>query len=97
MTVLPTSLVGSYPQPDWLIDREALASHVPARVRARDLWRVDERWLGEAQDDATLLAIRDQERAGLPSWPPARSGRSRSRPPSRTSTSACSTRWPARR
>ena len=65
MTILPTSLVGSYPQPDWLIDREALASHVPARVRARDLWRVDERWLREAQDDATLLAIRDQERAGL--------------------------------
>ena len=65
MTILPTTLVGSYPQPDWLIDREALASHVPARVRARDLWRVDERWLREAQDDATLLAIRDQERAGL--------------------------------
>jgi 5-methyltetrahydropteroyltriglutamate--homocysteine methyltransferase len=65
VTILPTSLVGSYPQPDWLIDREALASHVPARVRARDLWRVDERWLREAQDDATLLAIRDQERAGL--------------------------------
>ena len=65
MTILPTSLVGSYPQPDWLIDREALASRVPARVRARDLWRVDERWLREAQDDATLLAIRDQERAGL--------------------------------
>ena len=65
MTILPTSLVGSYPQPDWLIDREALASHVPARVRAHDLWRVDERWLREAQDDATLLAIRDQERVGL--------------------------------
>ena len=65
MTLLPTSLVGSYPQPDWLIDREALGSHVPARVRARELWRVDERWLREAQDDTTLLAIRDQERAGL--------------------------------
>ena len=65
MTILPTSLVGSYPQPEWLIDRQALASHVPARVRARELWRVDERWLREAQDDATLLAIRDQERAGL--------------------------------
>ena len=65
MTVLPTSLVGSYPQPDWLIDREALGSHVPARVRARELWRVDQRRLREAQDDATLLAIRDQERAGL--------------------------------
>jgi 5-methyltetrahydropteroyltriglutamate--homocysteine methyltransferase len=65
VTVLPTSLVGSYPQPDWLIDREALAAHVPARVRARELWRVDPRWLQEAQDDATLVAIRDQERAGL--------------------------------
>ena len=65
MTLLPTSLVGSYPQPDWLIDREALQAHVPARVRARELWRVDPRWLAEAQDDATLLAIRDQERAGL--------------------------------
>ena len=65
MTVLPTSLVGSYPQPDWLIDREALGSHVPARVRARELWRVDPAWLEEAQDDATRLAISDQERAGL--------------------------------
>ena len=65
MTLLPTSLVGSYPQPDWLIDRHALQAHVPARVRARDLWRVDPRWLAEAQDDATLLAIGDQERAGL--------------------------------
>jgi 5-methyltetrahydropteroyltriglutamate--homocysteine methyltransferase len=63
--LLPTSLVGSYPQPDWLIDREALAAHVPARVRARELWRVDSRWLQEAQDDATLVAIREQERAGL--------------------------------
>jgi 5-methyltetrahydropteroyltriglutamate--homocysteine methyltransferase len=65
VTILPTSLVGSYPQPDWLIDREALAAHVPARVRARELWRIDPRWLKEAQDDATLVAIRDQERAGL--------------------------------
>ncbi len=65
MTTLPTSLVGSYPQPDWLIDRDALQAHVPARVRARGLWRVDPRWLAEAQDDATLLAIGDQERAGL--------------------------------
>jgi 5-methyltetrahydropteroyltriglutamate--homocysteine methyltransferase len=65
VTVLPTSLVGSYPQPAWLIDREALQAHVPARVRARELWRIDPRRLSEAQDDATLLAIRDQERAGL--------------------------------
>jgi 5-methyltetrahydropteroyltriglutamate--homocysteine methyltransferase len=62
---LPTSLVGSYAQPDWLIDREKLASRFPPRVRARELWRVDPRFLEEAQDDATLLAIRDQERAGL--------------------------------
>jgi 5-methyltetrahydropteroyltriglutamate--homocysteine methyltransferase len=65
MTQIPTSLVGSYPQPDWLIDREALHHRLPPRVRARDLWRVDPRWLQEAQDDAVLLAIRDQERAGL--------------------------------
>jgi len=65
VTLLPTSLVGSYPQPAWLIDRDALAGKVPARVRARELWRVDPRWLREAQDDATLLAVRDQERAGL--------------------------------
>jgi 5-methyltetrahydropteroyltriglutamate--homocysteine methyltransferase len=62
---LPTSLVGSYAQPDWLIDREKLAARFPPRVRARELWRVDPRFLDEAQDDATLLAIRDQERAGL--------------------------------
>ena len=62
---LPTSLVGSYAQPDWLIDREKLAARFPPRVRARELWRVDPRFLEEAQDDATLLAIRDQERAGL--------------------------------
>jgi 5-methyltetrahydropteroyltriglutamate--homocysteine methyltransferase len=63
--LLPTSLVGSYPQPDWLIDRDALRERFPPRVRARELWRVDERWLEEAQNDATLVAIRDQERAGL--------------------------------
>jgi 5-methyltetrahydropteroyltriglutamate--homocysteine methyltransferase len=63
--LLPTSLVGSYPQPDWLIDRPKLASRFPPRVRARELWRVAEPWLAQAQDDATLLAIRDQEQAGL--------------------------------
>ena len=64
-TLLPTSLVGSYPQPDWLIDRAKLAGRFPPRVRARELWRVAPDWLDQAQDDATLIAIRDQERAGL--------------------------------
>jgi 5-methyltetrahydropteroyltriglutamate--homocysteine methyltransferase len=60
-----TTLVGSYPQPDWLIDRARLASRLPPRVPAHELWRVPEAHLGEAQDDATLLAIRDQEHAGV--------------------------------
>ena len=64
-TLLPTTLVGSYPQPDWLIDRGRLTTIVPPRARANDLWRVDQAWLEQAQDDATLLAIRDQERAGI--------------------------------
>jgi len=64
-TLLPATLVGSYPQPEWLIDRERMAKEPPARVRATDLWRVAPEWLSQAQDDATLLAIRDQERAGL--------------------------------
>jgi 5-methyltetrahydropteroyltriglutamate--homocysteine methyltransferase len=63
--LLPTTLVGSYPQPDWLIDREKLAGRFPPRVRARELWRVPEQWLAEAQDDATVIAIRAQEQAGL--------------------------------
>src|SRR5260370_27271377 len=63
--LLPTTVVGSYPQPDWLIDRELLGSRLPPRVRARELWRVAERFLEQAQDDATLLAIRDMERAGI--------------------------------
>ena len=63
--LFPTTLVGSYPQPDWLIDRPRLAGRFPPRVRARELWRVAEPWLAEAQDDATLLAIRAQEQAGL--------------------------------
>jgi len=62
--LLPTCLVGSYPQPEWLIDRPKLSKQVP-RLRARDLWLVDDARLEAAQDDATLLAIRDQERAGL--------------------------------
>ena len=63
--LFPTSLVGSYPQPDWLIDRARLAGRFPPRVRARELWRVDPAYLAEAQDDATVLAIRAQEQAGL--------------------------------
>jgi 5-methyltetrahydropteroyltriglutamate--homocysteine methyltransferase len=63
--LFPTSLVGSYPQPDWLIDRERLAGRFPPRVRARELWRVDPAYLAQAQQDATRLAIADQENAGL--------------------------------
>jgi len=63
--LLPTCLVGSYPQPDWLIDRQKLAKRFPPRVRANELWRIPAEWLEEAQDDATIIAIRDQERAGL--------------------------------
>jgi len=61
---LATTVVGSYPQPDWLVDRAALSKGVP-RVRMRGLWRVPETWLVEAQDDATIVAIRDMERAGI--------------------------------
>ena len=64
-TLLPTSLVGSYAQPDWLIDREKLAGRFPPRVRARELWRVAPPYLQQAWEDATLLAIRAQEDAGL--------------------------------
>jgi 5-methyltetrahydropteroyltriglutamate--homocysteine methyltransferase len=63
--LFPTTLVGSYPQPDWLIDRNKLAGRFPPRVRAKELWRVPEARLAEAQDDATRLAIRAQEEAGL--------------------------------
>ncbi len=63
--LFPTTLVGSYPQPEWLIDRRKLAGRFPPRVRARELWRVEESLLKEAQDDATVLAIRAQEEAGL--------------------------------
>ena len=63
--LFPTALVGSYPQPDWLIDRERLAGRFPPRVRARELWRVDPAYLAQAQQDATLLAIKAQEEAGL--------------------------------
>ncbi len=63
--LLPTTLVGSYAQPDWLIDRKKLAGRFPPRVRATELWRVAPEFLEAAHDDATLIAIREQERAGL--------------------------------
>ena len=63
--ILPTTIVGSYPQPDWLIDRERLKASLPPRVRAQELWRVPEPWLADAQEAATLVAIRDQEEAGI--------------------------------
>src|SRR5438105_5655594 len=63
--LFPTTLVGSYPQPEWLIDRKKLAGRFPPRVRAKELWRIPDALLAEAQDDATLLAIRAQEEAGL--------------------------------
>jgi len=63
--LFPTMLVGSYAQPEWLIDRKKLAGCFPPRVRARELWRIVPEYLAEAQDDATLLAIRAQEDAGL--------------------------------
>ena len=62
--ILETTVVGSYPQPNWLIDRAKLGSKVP-RVRAPEIWRIEEKYLEEAQDDATLIAIRDMERAGI--------------------------------
>src|SRR6202035_2446246 len=65
LPLFPTSLVGSYAQPEWLIDRKKLAGRFPPRVRAKELWRVAPELLDEAQDDATRIAILDQERAGL--------------------------------
>ena len=65
MAALVTTVVGSYPQPDWLIDRERLGSRLPPRVRARELWRITEEHLEEAQDDATRVAVSDMERAGV--------------------------------
>ena len=64
MKLLPTTVVGSYPQPDWLIDRALLSKGVP-RVNMHELWRIPAERLQEAQDDATILAIRDMERAGI--------------------------------
>ena len=65
MHLLPTTVIGSYPQPDWLVDRDRLRGSLPPRVRARELWRIEEPHLAQAQDDATALAIADQERAGV--------------------------------
>src|SRR5207248_5546081 len=62
---IPTTVVGSYPQPDWLVDRSALEHHGVPRVAARDIWRVAEPWLEQAQDDATILAVAEMERAGI--------------------------------
>jgi 5-methyltetrahydropteroyltriglutamate--homocysteine methyltransferase len=63
--LIPTTVVGSYPQPEWLVDRSALEHHGVPRIRARDIWRIPDTWLEQAQDDATILAIRDMERAGI--------------------------------
>ncbi|RST56235.1 uroporphyrinogen decarboxylase family protein [Variovorax sp. MHTC-1] len=63
--LFPTTIVGSFPQPEWLIDRARLAGRFPPRVRARELWRIPPQYLEEAQNDATLMAIRAQEEAGL--------------------------------
>jgi len=63
--LFPCTLVGSYPQPDWLIDRKALAGRFPPRTRARELWRVNEPYLQEALKDATRIAVYDQLAAGI--------------------------------
>src|SRR5216684_2501355 len=63
--LLPTTVVGSYPQPDWLVDRQMLGSRLPPRTRALEIWRVAPNFLEQAQDDATIVAIRDMERAGI--------------------------------
>jgi len=63
--LLPTTVVGSYPQPDWLVHKDVLKSQTVPRVRLKEMWRVAEPWLEQAQDDATLIAIRDMERAGI--------------------------------
>jgi len=64
-SLIPTTVVGSYPQPDWLVDRQMLGSRLPPRVRAREVWRVPSDFLEQAQDDATIVAIHDMERAGI--------------------------------
>src|SRR5438309_11822629 len=63
--ILPTTVVGSYPQPDWLVDRAVLGSRLPPRTRSLEIWRPNKEHLEQAQDDATIVAIRDMERAGI--------------------------------
>lgn len=63
--LFPCTLVGSYPQPDWLIDKEMLKGRFPPRTRARELWRIPEPFLAQAQADATRLAVQDQLAAGI--------------------------------
>jgi 5-methyltetrahydropteroyltriglutamate--homocysteine methyltransferase len=65
VSILPTTVVGSYPQPEWLVDRKMLGSRLPPRTRALEIWRVAPEFLEQAQDDATIVAIRDMERAGI--------------------------------
>src|SRR5438270_405558 len=65
MAILPTTVVGSYPQPEWLVDRQMLGTRLPPRTRALEIWRVAPEFLEQAQDDATIVAIRDMERAGI--------------------------------
>ena len=65
LPLLPTTVVGSYPQPDWLVDRQMLRTRLPPRVRAREIWRVPQPYLEQAQDDATIVAIHELERAGV--------------------------------
>ena len=65
LPLLPTTVVGSYVQPDWLVDRNNLKGRLPPRIRAKEIWRVPEEFLTDAQDDATIVAIRDMKRAGV--------------------------------
>ena len=97
LPLFPTSLVGSFAQPEWLIDRARLAGRFPPRVRAREPWRPAPEHLEQAQNDATLLAIRAQEDAGLTSSPTARSGGRATRTTSPPLSSASTSTTPARR
>src|ERR1700753_64466 len=63
--LLPTTVVGSYPQPEWLVDGQLLKQYGVPRVHAHGIWRIDDAYLEQAQDDATVLAIREMERAGI--------------------------------
>ena len=64
--LLPTTVVGSYPQPDWLVDRATLHQHGVPRVHAHDMWRIPPEWLEQAQDDATILAIQELQKRQRP-------------------------------